>query len=143
MKPQPLFNLQTIQRLLPQRPPMLMVDALTEISENSAITRLFVTAGNLFLCNNCLSESGIVEHIAQSAAVRTGYLALQQGKEPATGLLCSIDRLSIFSLPDVGDSIETALTVLQEIENITLVEATSTVGERTIAHGKMKIMTET
>ena len=54
--------------LLPQKPPMVMVDALVEFTELSAVTRLVVRPDNIFVQNGRLAEPGLVENIAQTAA---------------------------------------------------------------------------
>ena len=64
---------ESILRLLPQRPPMIMVDTLFSAGSDSAETGLAVSGDNVFCLDGCLIEPGIIEHSAQSAAAFSGY----------------------------------------------------------------------
>ena len=74
-----------ILNLIPQRPPIVMVDSFFGFEENHSYSGLTVTADNIF-CETGeqqegseqpeigkLQEAGIIEHIAQSAAARIGF----------------------------------------------------------------------
>lgn len=61
-------------RLIPQRPPMVMIDRFYGIEEDTSWSGLTVTTDNLFCRDGVLQETGIIEHIAQSAAARVGYI---------------------------------------------------------------------
>lgn len=56
-----------ILNLIPQRPPIVMVDSFFGIEENHSYSGLTVTADNIFCETRKLQEAGIIEHIAQSA----------------------------------------------------------------------------
>ena len=58
-----------IKTFIPQREPMLMVDKLFSVSENDVETGLTVADSNIFVEDGVLSETGLIEHIAQSAAI--------------------------------------------------------------------------
>ena len=64
-------------RLIPQRPPMVMIDRFYGIEENTSWSGLTVTPDNLFCRDGVLQETGIIEHIAQSAAARVGYINIR------------------------------------------------------------------
>ena len=68
-------------RLIPQRPPMVMIDRFYGIEEDTSWSGLTVTPDNLFCRDGVLQETGIIEHIAQSAAARVGYIYMLR-KEP-------------------------------------------------------------
>ena len=60
-----------IEALIPQRDPILMVDELLEASDDAATTSLTVRDDNFFLDEEGkLAETGLIEHIAQSASGR-------------------------------------------------------------------------
>ena len=50
-------------RLIPQRPPMVMIDRFYGIEENTSWSGLTVTTDNLFCRDGVLQETGIIEHI--------------------------------------------------------------------------------
>ncbi|MDD4848289.1 MAG: hydroxymyristoyl-ACP dehydratase, partial [Bacteroidales bacterium] len=72
-----LLQGEDIQMLTQQRPPILMVDVLFDANEEEAFTGLLIQPDNMFCINGQLIESGIIEHIAQTASVFAGYKALQ------------------------------------------------------------------
>ena len=98
-----------------------------------------VTADNIFCEAGKLQEAGLIEHIAQSAAARIGFLYTQQGKEAPLGFIGSVDKLKIYSLPDVGQKLLTEITVVQEVFDITLISAQVKADEELTTECRMKI----
>ena len=112
-----------ILNLIPQRPPIVMVDSFFGIEENHSYSGLTVTADNIFCETRKLQEAGIIEHIAQSAAAFIG----------------SVDKLKIYDLPKIGMKLFTEITVVQEVFDITLISAQVKVEDKLIAECRMKI----
>ena len=117
-----------------------MVDALTHIDDVITSTSLKVTADNIFVENNEFTEIGVMENIAQTCAVRMGYInkCLCSG-EVKIGFIGSIKDLSFEELPKVGDELKTTIEVVSEVFAITLVNAKVEIGGRLIASCEMKI----
>lgn len=125
--------------LIPQRPPIVMVDCFFGIEEDRSYSGLTVTTDNIFCEAGKLQEAGLIEHIAQSAAARIGFLYTQQGKKVPLGFIGSVDKLKIYSLPDVGQKLLTEITVVQEVFDITLISAQVKADEKLTAECRMKI----
>lgn len=138
----PLYDRQTILQLIPQRPPIVEVDAFYGADERSARTGLTVEADNLLVDGDTLSEAGLLEHMAQSAAARAGYIARSIGKEVALGFIGAINNASFGRLPRIGEQITTTVELHEEVMNIALVEVKSCVGEEVIGQCSLKIFTE-
>jgi hypothetical protein len=64
----------SVNELLPQQPPFVMVDGLLHFDKVKTITRLLVKSDNIFVENGEFSASGVIENIAQTCAVRMGYI---------------------------------------------------------------------
>ena len=124
---------------IPQRGVIVMVDKFYGIEDDISISGLSVTSENLFCEDDEFQECGVIEHIAQSAALRVGYLCKLQNKEVPIGFIGSVNKLNIYSLPHVGDNIVTHITVVQEVFNITLISAVCKVDTDIIADCQMKI----
>ncbi len=137
------MNNHTIIDLIPQRSPIVMVDEFVGIQGKVSKTRFTIKQDNIFVDNDCFSECGLIEHIAQSAAARVGFIFKEQGKEIPLGYIGAVNDFSVVSLPRLDDVIETELTVVQEVFNISLVEASCRVNNRHIASCRMKIFLET
>ena len=129
-----------ILELLPQRPPFIMVDHLTNYSETQSSCDLTVRADNVFCENGKLAAAGLIEHIAQTCAARLGYFnkyVLKAGVR--LGFIGEVKDLDIIRLPREGEQIETTITVVQEIFDVTLVSAEVRVGTEVIATTSLKI----
>lgn len=139
MKKEIIIHGESILKLIPQRPPIVMVDKFFGIEENSSYAGLTVTSENIFCQEGELQEVGIIEHIAQSAAVRIGYIYQQKGENTPLGFIGSVDKLNIYFLPKIGEELLTEITVIQEVFDITLIAASVKTEEHLIAECKMKI----
>lgn len=125
---------------IPQRSPIVMVDKLYAVEEKLVYTGLTVKADNLFCENGFLNESGLIEHVAQSAAVRIGYLCKQDRKPVPVGFIGALKNFEISGLPKVGDELHTTVAIMQEVFGITLATAEVRVSNNVILTGEMKIV---
>ena len=128
--------------LIPQRPPMVMIDSLTYIGENFARGCLYIKASNVF-CNECyLHEAGILEFIAQTAATWKGYMNLSEGREVKTGIIALIKNLSIYSLPAVDTEIKSEIIIEDEILDYMIITGRATQYNSILAEGEIRILTK-
>ncbi len=134
-----IISANDILEYIPQRAPIVMVDSFFGVDGNVSVCGLTIADDNIFNELGVFGECGVMEHIAQSAAMRMGYVYKNLGREIPLGYIGSIDKLKIFCLPDVGDTIKTEIAVEQEIMNITLVSAKVKRGDDLVAECKMKI----
>ena len=128
--------------LIPQRAPIVMVDELLDVYGIVSRSRFTIREENIFVDNGILSECGLIEHIAQSAAARVGYIFKSKNQPIPIGYIGSVNNFSISEHPRLGDTILTTIEVVQEAFNVTLIEAHCTVEEREIASCRMKIFLE-
>ena len=134
------FEKINILELLPQRPPFVMVDKLIYYDDITTETTLTLRHDNFFLENETLSESGVIENIAQTCAARMGYINKYILKNPVKiGFIGSIKNMLIEELPKVGDVLKTTIEVINEVFAVTLVNAKVEVADKLIAAGEMKI----
>jgi len=135
-----MFNEINVLDLLPQRPPFVMVDCLTDYNETQSTCCLTVHADNVFFEKGHLAAAGLIEHIAQTCAARLGYYnkyVLKTGVR--LGFIGEVKNLNILRLPREEEKIETTITVIQEIFDVTLVSAEVRVGTEVIATTNLKI----
>lgn len=132
----PLTN---ISHLIPQKVPFVMVDTLIEFTEEKVVSAFKILDTNLFLENGELNELGIIENMAQSVALHTGYDYFLKGEKAPTGYIGSIKKVEVFSRPALNDTIITKVDVLHEFDGITMVKviAFNTKNE-VLASGEMK-----
>lgn len=128
-----------ITHLIPQKTPFVMVDALMDFSSTSVVSSFTVSKDNLFVKNAVFLESGLIENMAQTVALHTGYDYFLKSEPAPTGYIGSIKKIDVIRLPKVNESITTKATILHEFMGVTMVEvkAFDANGEE-IAHGEMK-----
>ena len=129
---------EIVGELLPQKFPFVMVDKLLDYSETSVVSGLKITDDNIFFNGHYFLESGLIEHMAQTVALHTGYQFFLKKEAAPTGYIGSIKEINISQLPKLGDEIKTTVNILQEFAGITLVDIITTLNETEIASGQMK-----
>lgn len=134
----PSDNPAFVESLIPQRPPFVMVDELSEYSETYLISGFTVKEENIFVQDGIFQASGLVEHQAQSVALHTGYKYYLLGKEAPTGYIGAIKSFEAESLPKAGDRLVTEVTILSEVMGVTLVNAVTRLNNEIIASAQMK-----
>ena len=128
-----------ILTLLPQRPPMVMVDRLLHCDPVVTVTELTVREDNIMVEDGHMSACGLIENIAQTCAARMGYINLSSGKEVRVGVIGALRDMEIHSLPSVGSRIETKIEVSDEVFGMTLAHAESRSGDTLLCSGTIKI----
>ncbi|KGO83715.1 hypothetical protein IP98_01538 [Flavobacterium cauense R2A-7] len=134
----PILDKDFVGSLIPQKFPFVMVDKLLSFSENEVVAGLTVAEDNIFFNAGTFQESGLIEHMAQSVALFTGYQFYLKNEPAPTGYIGSIKSITIAELPVLGEKIETTVNVLQEFMGVTLVNIVSKVNDKEIARGQMK-----
>ena len=129
----------TLNELLPQRPPFVMIDRLVSCDEVFAVTELTIREDNIFVEDERLTSSGLIENIAQTCAARIGYLNLNAGGTVKIGVIGAVNNFEVFRTPKVGEVIVTTIEVIEEMFQITMVKAYIKCGDETIAQANMKI----
>ena len=132
----PLTN---ISHLIPQKAPFVMVDVLLYFSKNSVISEFTIKENNVFFKNNTFLEPGLIENMAQTIALHTGYDFFLKGEKAPTGYIGSIKKIEIYKLPKLKETIHTEVKIIQEFLGITLVEIDVFDSKKQkIASGQMK-----
>lgn len=133
-----LIQRSQIQELIPQRDPIIMVDALYAFTTDRVQAGLTIQESTLGVFKGFLQESGIIEHMAQTVALHTGYDYYIKKQTPPTGYIGAIKKIEIEKLPKLGDVLITEATILQEFLGVTLVSLTTYCEGARIAYGEMK-----
>jgi predicted hotdog family 3-hydroxylacyl-ACP dehydratase len=128
-----------ILEYIPQRPPIVMVDSLISIDEKTTVSGFMVTKENIFVENNKFREPGLVENVAQSAALGVGYVCKQNNTPVPIGFIGGVKNLIINELPLVGDDLRTEITVDYKVFEATLITGKIFVEQRLMAQCEMKI----
>lgn len=132
-------NEYDILTLLPQRPPMVMVDRLLHCDPVLTETELTIRPDNIMVEDGHLAEIGLLENVAQTCAARMGYINLSSGKEVRMGVIGALRDMEIHARPKVGSTITTRIEVSDEVFGMTLAKAESRCGDTILVSGTIKI----
>lgn len=112
-----------ILRFIPQRPPFVMIDTLENASEKTMESSFEIKAGHLLVSNGSFQESGLVENMAQTAALFAGYAASKAGMPAPIGYIGALKNLQIHALSQPGEKIRTRIELISEVMDIQRVKA--------------------
>lgn len=136
------MNIQDLDvlSLLPQKPPFVMIDKMVYLDDLVVKTEFLITDTNIFCADGKLMEAGLIENVAQTCAVRMGYQSLfLQNEKVKVGFIGSIKNFEINRLPLVNETISTVVTIVNNVFNMTLIEASTKVNDKPISNCEMKI----
>lgn len=118
-----------------------MVDALLECDQTTFKSSFLVASDNIFLQNGKLSETALVENVAQTCAAGFGYLqSLLEEEANHLGFIGAISKTKIFATPSVGEILTTVVNVLGGFENVFLIEGEVKSEETPLLYCQMKIV---
>ncbi len=133
----PISDPKLIEKLLPHRKPMVMVDTLEYYSDKKGISKLSISEDNIFVSNGLFSETGILEHMAQTAALHIGYKQSLNNIEAKEGFIGAIKSSHIKSLPKLNDILSSEIEVVYEVGNMTRVKINTSVNGNSISTSEM------
>ncbi len=128
-----------VKKLIPQDNPMIMVDGLVFNDEESTISTLTLSKENIFCKDGYFHEPGLVENIAQTAALRSGYNVYLNEESPSIGYIGSLKKMRIYKLPRDNDKLTTKISVLTSLMNVLVIVGEISVGSSLIAEGELNI----
>lgn len=133
----PIHHIDHLKMLLPHREPMIMVDALLEFSEGKATVGLTVRADSIFVTATELSETGLIEHMAQAAALYIGFKNHSKNSTAKVGFIAAIKKLNIYQRPHVDAVLNTEVTIIHEIMQLSAVKISTFINNAEIATAEM------
>ena len=133
--------------LIPQRPPFVMVDDLEIISPEHCRTTLLIKEGNLLCDETIFGESGVLEHIAQSAAAFIGDKSLREEGRIWPGYIGEIKNFNFLDSAKTGDVLTTEIRISTIFGDVTAIEAHTSVSSgadnyRPVASCGMKLFVD-
>lgn len=134
-----LSSWDELVKLIPQRPPFVLVDKLLVHEDMNIVSGFEIPADHVLVnCENFLSEAGIIENFAQTIALYQGYDYFKQGIPPPVGYIGSMKNMEIFELPKAGQELRTTVQIIQKMLGVTMVKGEVSVGGKVIAKGEMR-----
>ena len=134
----PLIDKDFVRNLIPQKDPFVMVDKLFYFSENKVVSGFSISANSIFSFQSIFTTSGLIENMAQTVALFTGYQYFLKKEEAPTGYIGAIKKVEIIELPKVGEELVTTVNIVHEIMGFTLVNSQVECNGKVIASSEMK-----
>jgi hypothetical protein len=135
------FPINDITQLIPQTPPFVMVGKLLFADETTTQSSFVIDADNVFVKDGLFQEAGLMENIAQTAALGAGYKANILNDAVKAGYIGSVNNFEVFELPEINDELITEVTKQDEVFNVTIIAGKVWLNNRLIAGCEMKVFT--
>lgn len=132
-----------IERLIPHRDRMKLIDSIVEVGDHAAVTASKVTREWPLLEGDTVNPLVLLELIAQTSAVTIGWKKLQEDgdAESGKGWLVGIKAADF---PDVKIPVNARITTRSEInftmDNYTEMHGISTIGSERIGEATLQVM---
>jgi predicted hotdog family 3-hydroxylacyl-ACP dehydratase len=135
---------EDIKQVIPQREPFIMLDEIETCDDTHAVTALTVRADNYFMLpDGTISETCLIEHIAQSCSAMMGCQILNQHFDnPPVGLIGEVKRFECQRRPRLDERIETSIEFGFTFGNVTIANGESRIGKEMIAKAQLKIFVQ-
>lgn len=128
-----------IEDLIPQRHPFILVDKLVSCNDKLIESSFQIPENHSMVTNGKLSEGGLIENIAQTAAAGNGYEAKGKGLDIPKGFIAGIKNIWIKRLPEANNKLLTKVIPQDRIMGFDLIKGEVFVGEEIIVSCEMKI----
>ena len=125
------------EELIPQRNPIILVDRLLDSDETATVSDFLVRKECVFVDNGRLVSAGLLENIAQTCALRIGYL--NRGQQVRIGVVGAVKNFTVHRLPSVGETLITTVKETLYIDPALVVSAETCVGSERVASCEMKV----
>jgi predicted hotdog family 3-hydroxylacyl-ACP dehydratase len=133
------FPVEDIFALIPQKAPFVMVGKLLYTDEIITRSSFIIDEGNVFVRDRYFQEAGLLENMAQTAALRAGYAAVSENKPVEAGYIGAVKDFEVFGLPRVKDEIITEIGIVNRIFNVTMISGQVWNRGQLIASCEMKL----
>ena len=119
-----------------------MVGKLVSNNENLTRSSFVIPPDNVFVKKGILEEAGLMENVAQTAALRAGYFARAENKPVAVGYIGAVSKFEVFDLPKTGDEIVTEISIQNQVFDIAVLSGKVWLRETLIAQCEMKVFSK-
>ncbi len=138
-----LVSKEEVTSFIPQQAPIVMVDALIYSDDKKAVSTFLIEKENMFVKDGFFEEPGIIENMAQTAALKAGYEIKKLGALPKIGFIGGIKNLFIYQLPAIGETLTTEIYLENEIFGITIVKTKAFCKDSLCAECELRIALQT
>jgi predicted hotdog family 3-hydroxylacyl-ACP dehydratase len=130
-----------VEKLLPHRPPMLWIESLTRCTETEASAIASFKADDFAVSDGAVTETALVECVAQTVAAAQGQRAHMAGKSgaPVSGMLAAVTDFRIQVRAPIGKPLLIDVRELKRFGPMLLVSGEITCEGQLIASGQLSL----
>jgi radical SAM protein with 4Fe4S-binding SPASM domain len=127
-------------RLVPHKPPMLLIDRLIEVMERSSLSEMTVKPDSIFVdAAGTLDDASYPEIISQAIAAQEGFRKLGCRDPQQEGFLLGIKNLEILGSARIGDTLRISVMKVAKYGDFGIIQGEVRNGSTLIAHGEVKV----
>ena len=127
-----------IDEILNHRPPMLMLDALTESTETHAIAQKTFRPSDYGVSGDFVTEPALIECMAQAMAAYRGQIARERNIAPQPGLLVGVRDAQLLSRVRCGELLEIRVKITHRVGDFAVASCRVRRGEEIVASAMLK-----
>lgn len=130
-----------LELLMPHRPPIRWIDALTDCTETEARAEVTFSKDHFAVHDGKIAESALIECVAQTVAAGFGWLTRQKGTggKPAGGMLAAVSRFDFEQPAPLDVPLKINVRQLKRLGPMAMIGAQISVANQVIATGQISI----
>ncbi len=127
-------------RLVPHKPPMLLIDRLIEMKERASVSEMTVKADSIFVNGTgTLDDASYPEIISQAIAAQEGFRKLGCRNGQPEGFLLGVKKLEVLGKARVGDCLRISVFKAAKYGDFGIINGEVYRGDEVIARGEVKV----
>lgn len=115
-------KIDDILTYIPQRYPFVLIDKIHDITDEGLSSTFKIDPNHVMVDKSHLTEGGMLENMAQSAAAFAGFQYRSKGKNVPVGFIAGMKKIVIHGNPETGSEITTKIKITNDLMNIQVVE---------------------
>jgi radical SAM protein with 4Fe4S-binding SPASM domain len=130
----------SVEKIIPQKAPMRIIDTLNKISERCAEIKLTISNDMLFVRDDgSLDEAAYLELMAQAMAAFSGFRKIDATHQAIDGFLLGAKKLEVFGSAHIGDVLTVSVFKYARFGDFGIVLGKVWRGEDLLAQGEVKL----
>jgi predicted hotdog family 3-hydroxylacyl-ACP dehydratase len=130
------------RKLIPHRPPMVLVDEVIEYGAEVIRARRVIRQGDPFVTPEGLEPAAALEVIAQTIAAGDAMYARSRGGVVQRGFLTGFTGVTLSGRAAVGETLEVTARCLRRMGGMGLFDVLATADGRPLVQGRFKLFVE-
>lgn len=127
-------------RVIPHKPPMLLIDRLLKIGDRVSLSELTVRRDMIFVDDNGrLDDASYPEIISQAVAAQEGFRRIGGSNPLVEGFLLGVKKLEILGESRVGDTLRISLFKASRFGDFGILDGEVYNGATLVARGEIKV----